>query len=316
MNNIYLILSLLFMMISGILAGTEIAFVCTNYTRAKKEKNKTFQKYLKSFYTKPEHLFSTILIGTNISIMLGSCLVTLFVAGLKVTNPSIWVSLILTPLWLIFAEMFPKSMGRYFREKFIVYYLGIFSIIDKLLHPFTVTIDKFTSYFVKTFFKEKPFVWSKDNIKILADTLHSEGSIDKAEKEAIKDVLGFSDNRVKDVMLPIKKVIALDFIDSRQDITEKAKKYGFTRYPVYKDNVIIGYINIYDLLYNHEENWHNFIRKITIVGINQKLVDVFSILQKKKETISLVNKGKKTVGFVSIYNLMEETISSFAKMQE
>ena len=312
-NLAYITLSLLFLILAGFLAGIEISFVCTNPLKQKSSKNKLYTKYIAKFSSNPERIFTVILVGTNIFIILSSTFTTLWLIRLKVPNPSLAVSVFFTPIVLLLAEMFPKTIGRSFKDKFTQRFIGLFSLIDTVLKPITVIINQTASWLLKAIPKKAAFTWDKDNIKILADTLYSQGAIEESEKEAIKDILGFSDDKIKEVMRPIQKTIAVDYIDSRRKILNIAKKYGFTRYPVYRSGKICGYINIYDLFYNEKEDWHRFIRKITIVGISQKFIDVFSLLQKKRETIAIIKKGNKTAGFVSLYDIMEKTIESFAK---
>jgi putative hemolysin len=228
----------------------------------------------------------------------------------KVKNPSFWVALTLTPFVLIFGEMFPKNIGRVFQIKFVLYWLTPFRFFEFLLRPLVTVINFFPSKIVTLFFKDKKYILSKDDLKILTETLHSQGSIERLEKEAIVDALGFSQDRIKDVYLPFKKVVGIDYIDTQESILAKAQHHGFTRYPVFKNKEVVGYLNIFDLFYKECSDWHSLIRPIVKVGINQRLDDVLSLLRRKKENIALVFKGKGPCGIVSTQDLIREVISA------
>ncbi len=317
MNNLYFLLSIFFLILAGIFEGTETAFICTNPLTARREKNKLFQKYFKDFRTKPEHILSTMLISSNIALIISTGLMTLSFIHLNIARPSFWIGIFFPPVTIIFAQMLPKSIGWFFREKFIIYALPIFSFCEKLFHPLTALVDFFSSILTKIFFKRKPISWNKEDIKIMIDTLHGDGAINRAQKEAIADILEFSDRRAREVMLPLQNVVCLDSLDAKEHILEQARFSGFTRYPVYHDTCITGYINIFDLCYDAETTtWQEHTRKITVVGSSQKLADIFELLRRKKESIALVKKGNKSVGVLFLTDIMECILGSFTGPQE
>ena len=108
--------------------------------------------------------------------------------------------------------------------------------------------------------------------------------------------------------------MTVDYNDSSQRVTELIQKSNFTRYPVFKQKEIIGYLNAFDLFYNPGKNWQAFIRPLTIVGANQKLYEVFSALKVKKENIALVLEGTTVYGIVTLQDLGREIIASLIKI--
>ena len=178
---------------------------------------------------------------------------------------------------------------------------------------FFLLIEFFPSRLISLFFKDKRFILNKDDLKILTETLHSQGSIERLEKEAIVDALGFSQDRIKDVYVPLKKAVTLDYNDSFEAILAKAGESGFTRYPVFNNKQIAGYLNIFDLFYKKPDDWHEAVRPIVKIGFNQRLDDVLALLRRKKENIALVFKGKRAYGIVSTQDLIREIISALTK---
>jgi len=312
---IYPLAVIVFVVLAGFFSSLETAFVCTEYLKIKKLRRKRpkIYNYLIRFFSKPEHFLATTLVGTNICIIMSSCFTTIILVKLKIDNPSLWVSIVLTPIVLVFAEMFPKSIGRVYQSRFIIYFLKPFVFLEFILRPLVLLAAFLPSRVIGLFSGKKTYKVSKDDIKILTEALHSEGKIERSEKEAIVDVLGFSQTRVKDIYVPVKKVISIDYIDGLEDILKKAKMYGFTRYPVFRDKEVVGYINIFDLFYEKFSSWHDVIRVIPKVGINQRLDDIFSPLFTRKKNIALVLKGERPYGIITTQDLMKEVITTLTR---
>jgi len=95
-------------------------------------------------------------------------------------------------------------------------------------------------------------------------------------------------------------------------VLRKFKSFGFTRYPVFKNREIVGYVNMFDVFYE-EGNWQKLVRPITHVGESQKLYDVFTNLRTKRENMALVMRGKNPLGIVTLEDIIREIITSIIK---
>lgn len=256
------------------------------------------------------------MIGTNISVVVSTSLLTFFLVQSGLKNSNLWIIFIFTPIVVIFAELIPKNIGRFFREDFSCRVVFLISFFERLFLVLVKLIEIVSRFLVKTFVKQakyrSPFV-TKDEIKSLVKEIERQGGIDRGEKEAIEEVFEFRNDRIKDVCVVFKKLTAFDYADSYQRLLEIVRKNEFTRYPVFKNKQVVGYVNVYDLFYNPKDNWQEFIRPITKVGLNQKLNDIFTVLQAKKEGIALVMKGNRPYGIVTVGDLIREIISSIIK---
>jgi putative hemolysin len=310
--------------LQGFFAASEISFISSSTLKLRHRQNKGDRQAKKVYelLLNPEKFLATTLVGTNLSVVLSSSLLTFFLISLGVKNSNVWITFAFTPFVVVFAELIPKNIGRMFKEVFSCKVVGIFSFFEKLFSPIVESIETVSARFIRIFVKAKKhrslFV-TKEEIRLLVKEAEKSGSIDKGEKEAIEEVFGFRSDKIKDVCIGIKKVVYLDRSDSRDTALEKARKYRLTRYPVFssfppKAKDILGYVNIYDLFYNSDDDWHTFIRPITKVGFNQNLQQVFTLLQEKKESIAVVFKGKKIHGIITVHDLIREIITSIIKI--
>ncbi len=318
MIYLYLLGCLIFVILQGFFAASEISFISspTIKLRHRQDKGDKKAKKVYNFILNPERFLVTTLVGTNISVVLSSSLITFFLINLGVRASNLWITFIFTPLVVIFAELIPKNIGRFFKEDFSCGAVGLISFFEKLFLPVVKSIELVSKFLIKVFAKKarrRSFFVTKEEIKSLVKEIEKEGGIDKGEKEAIEEVFEFRSDRIKDVCVRAKKIVAFDYTDSYKTILATVKKHRFTRYPVFKNKDIVGYVNIYDLFYQGGVSWQQFIRPIAKVGFNQKLHQIFTRLKSKKESIALVLKGKKIYGIVTIQDIIREIITSIIK---
>lgn len=317
MLGLYLIGCIVFIFLQGFFAASEIAFVSSSILklRAKRDQNKN-TRFAYMLLLKPERFLATALIGTNISVVISTTLATSFLITLGVSNSNVWVTFLFTPLIVIFAELIPKNIGRYYREELGIKIAPFYRMLEFILYPFVSCIEKFSIWLVSMIvgrIKKRSFFVKREEILALIKDIEREGVLEKGEKEAIEDVFDFGETKLKDVCIPLKKVSGVDYTDSRERIIYTAKIKGFTRYPAFRNKDIVGYINIFDLFYNEDKEWQTHVRPITHVGLNQKLYEVFTLLKNKKENIAVVMKGKRILGIVTLEDLIKEILSSIAK---
>ena len=318
MSYLYLLGCLIFVILQGFFVASEISFISSPTIKLRHRQNRGDRKAKKvyGFILRPERFLVTTLVGTNISVVLSSSLITFFLINLGVKSSNLWITFIFVPLVVIFAELIPKNIGRFFKEDFSCKVVGLVSFFEKLFSPLVKSIEVVSKLLVKVFVKKakyRSFFVTKEEIKLLVKEIEKEGGIDKGEKEAIEEVFEFRSDRIKDVCVRTKRIVAFDYTDSYKTILATVKKHRFTRYPVFKNKDIVGYINIYDLFYQGAVRWQQSIRPIAKVGFNQKLHQIFTRLKSKKESIALVLKGEKIYGIITIQDIIHEIITSIIK---
>lgn len=307
----------IFIILQGLFSGSEIAFVSSSTLRLRHRMQRKDKKAKLAFelVSNPEKFLATTLVGTNLAVIISSSLATLFLIETGVENSNMWITFLFTPIVVIFAELVPKNIGRFYKERFSCVVSGTVKFFETIFFPLVLIIEKFSRSLIRLLVGKKRcrsvFV-TKEEIKLILKEIEGKGILDKGEKEAIEDVFGFGETKIKDVITPFKKIVGLDYADSYEEITRRARNFGLTRYPVFKNKEMVGYINIFDLFY-HKENWLELIRPIARVGESQKLYDVFTNLRTNRENIALVMRGRKPIGVVTLEDIIREIITSIVK---
>jgi len=306
----FILIIVLSLFLQAFFSGTETALVSLNKMRLrslvmKKNKKAVFvNKLLKS----PDKFLATTLVGTNICIVIESVLATSLLIKIFGSKGPLIATVVITPLALLFGELLPKVIFKTYANKIVFHVAPILSFFQKILLPIISLIGFLVSIVLKIFgikrTKKRIFL-SKDDLKLLVQEIAKEGVLEEEEEEAISDILKFRHIKVGEVMVTMNKVISVNYKETKEQIQNKTKEHGYTRFPVFKDKELEGIINIFDLFYN-EDNWQKYIRPMKHIYANQRIDRIFRELRLNKETMAAVMRKNKLIGIITMEDIMDE----------
>jgi len=185
---------------------------------------------------------------------------------------------------------------------------------QKIFSPINALVGVITSSLLNIIgprtIKKNPFL-TKDEIKLIIRDVTKEGIIEDYEREVIDRIFDFTLTKAADIMVPLKDVVYVEYGQSREEIIDKARRFGFTRLPVLENKNIKGVINIFDVFYNSEDkNWYEFIRPLRTISFDERLDGVFALMQPNKELMAVVVKDNVSVGILTMEDLIEEIVYS------
>lgn len=154
---------------------------------------------------------------------------------------------IVTVLMLIFAEIFPKTIGASYRRELqphLVYPLGI---ACRLLRPITAVSGALVRVFVNPPKDEED---PDQEIILLAERGAQQGKLTRSESSIITNALALHEVRVSEMMTPRTVVTALRKSATVQDVFIEYPNLPFGRLPVYGRNLddVVGLVRRRDLL--------------------------------------------------------------------
>ncbi len=227
----------------------------------------------------------------------------------------------ITFMHITFGEQIPKMMSiNYAQNAALILSLPLhfFYILFK---PFIWILNGFSNI-VLNIFKIKNLndeAHSEEEIKAILTESEESGSIQPTEYELIQNVFEFDDRVVKQIMLPIDRVSAIDINWDTETILKKITDDGFSRMPVYSDNIsnIIGIIHTKDILKSVLENKLNINKNVLqqlmrpplLVPENAKINKVLRELQKQHTQFAIViDEFGNTSGIITMEDIIEELV--------
>ena len=308
---IYIILSI---GLAAFFSGSETAFTSIKFMKLVHliEKKDKAALAVHSLIKRPDKLLATTLVGTNISVVIASAFATNLVFQFNENYASLIATCVMVPLVLIFGEIIPKTIGQNKSNQISLKIAPLLLFVQKIFAPIIAVVSVITASLLNLIaprtIKKNPFL-TKDEIKLILRDVSKEGIIEDYEREVIDKIFDFTLTKAVDIMVTLKDVASIEYNQSREEVLEKSRRFGFTRLPVFEGKDIKGVVNIFDIFYNSQDrDWHEFIRTLTSVSFDDRLDVVFSLMQPNKETMVAVLKNDLPIGILTVEDLIEEIV--------
>ncbi len=314
---------------SGVFSGSETALTSLWDARLQGliERRPLGVKYLERWKAQPNLVLSSILVGNNLVNILASSLATdlsmRWLAGLGVADSattSIGLAVgVMTLLILVFGEVLPKTWAKHNAEKvvgvlpFLILFYWVSWPLSKLLSLTTHGLVQLGGGSLKP---NGPTV-TEEEIEFMIQRGTEEGSLD-AEKEAmLSGVFDLDETMAKEIMVARTDLLGFDATMSLDEVLDAIDRRGFSRYPVYQDNLdnIIGVFYARDLIpYLHSLDrkpfdLRDFVRPPYFVPMTKLLDQLLQEFRRDKVHIAIVvDEYGGTAGVVTLEDVIEEMV--------
>ncbi len=246
----------LFILLAGFFAGSETAFISINRMKlhanlAAKDRKSRIIHWLAH---RPEDVIGMFLLGTNVCIVAASLIFTEYVAAHSASPHLIplIVTGILTPLILIFSDVFPKIIFRTFSDEIMRSLAWIYGFLFIVLYPLQFIFVRSIKFILKIFgvTKKNKGILSRDEFKLLLDISTSKGVMKEKEKDFIESIMNFKNIKAKEIMVPLIRMVCVEENDSVAKASQLMLNRRHSRLPVYRARVdnIIGFIENKDVI--------------------------------------------------------------------
>jgi CBS domain containing-hemolysin-like protein len=307
----------------GFFSGSEIAMVSADRVRLRKlaGDGSDGARLALWFLDRPQQLLATTLLGTNISIVTATSVMTLAFLGRGGSGEATAVA-IMTPVFLIFAEVVPKTVFQQnadFLAPRIVYPLRLASLVFSPLIFLLGRVIAGVARLLKIEDRRK-LVTREELVHLLeADEMIAAeagmASITEGERELIRSVLDFGERTVYDVMVPLSEVTALPEDASIAEAAAEIIDKQHTRIPVYRERVdqIVGVLSAHDVLAAEAAGKKGTIAELArpalYVPESRPTADLLAELQRSKMHIAVVvDEYGGATGICTSEDILEEIV--------
>ena len=257
-----LLASIAFLVVmSAFFSGSETSMMAINRYRLKhlvKEKNKSAKRVSK-LLDKTDRLLGVILIGNNFTHTLSTALATVVAIRIWSDNAVLAVTVFMTIIMIIFAEVMPKTIAALKPESIAFPSSYLLKPLSKILSPL-ITLVSFVSNNVTKLIGIDLDNANKDELKPeeLRTLLQTSG-VPKRQEEMLMGIFDMDNLSVNDVMIPKNEIIGIDLKDEIEDIVKRLQEIDFTYIPCYEDTIdnIQGFLSLNkkaDFLSNEEKS--------------------------------------------------------------
>ncbi len=311
-----IILILIFLILSALTSGCEVAFFSLDKSNMPNEDGNKLIKKIKLLLEKPKRLLATILISNN---FINIAIVILFAS---IDNP--YLSSLNSPiletvlevgligmLILFIGDILPKIYANRNPLGFSKFMVRPIYFLDRyILFLFNNPMSQSMSYLESNLAKDSKQL-SVDKLSQALELTDSKETSTE-EKKILKGIVNFGNVETRQIMCPRVDVFALESDMKIIDIIEELKAKGFSRVPVYEENLdkITGVLYVKDLLPHLEKenfNWTSLLRKPLYIPENKKLDDLLTEFKTKKIHMAIVvDEYGGTSGIITLEDVIEE----------
>jgi len=267
------------LVLSGFFSGSETALTAASRgkLRTAADKGSRGAQQALEVTEDNERLIGSVLLGNNVVNILATSLATALLTKIFGQNGVAFATLIMTLLVLIFAEVLPKTYSITNPEKVassvarpIQFIVLVFSpivsavrvLVRGVLFLFGVRTDP-----------DSHILAVREEIAGALHLGHSEGVVEKEDRDRILGALDLNERMVEEIMLHRSGIEMINIDQPPHDILAQCLQSQYSRIPLYKDDSenIVGVIHAKDLL--------RAMHKLLIGGkVDQKTLANFDIL--------------------------------------
>jgi len=247
---------LLLLIVSAFFSGSETALTAANRAKLHRmaERGDAGAKRALALTDDSEKLIGAVLLGNNLVNILSAALATSLFTLLVGANGIAVATLVMTLLVLIFAEVLPKTYAITNPETAAARVSRVLVPIVFLLSPIVGVIRFLVRGILRLVgVKTDPEASVLAAHQEIADAItlhHSEGMVDKDDRDRLLGALDLKEREVAEIMLHRSDIEMIDADTPSDKILSQCLQSSHTRIPLYRDEPenIIGVIHAKDLL--------------------------------------------------------------------
>ncbi|MEW2915103.1 HlyC/CorC family transporter [Leisingera sp. JC11] len=245
----------LLLVCSGFFSGSETALTAASRgkLRSQADKGSAGARRALVITEDNERLIGSVLLGNNVVNILAASLATALFTRLFGEGGVAMATLVMTLLVLVFAEVLPKTYAISNAEKAASAVSAPIGIIVKVLSPVVGAVRLFVRGVLRVFGvridPDSHIMAVREEIAGALQLGHSEGVVEKEDRDRILGALDLSDRFVEEIMLHRSNIQMIDAEAEPEAILEQCLQSQHTRLPVFRGEQenIIGVVHAKDL---------------------------------------------------------------------
>ena len=318
----YLLMSIgVMILLSAYFSGTETAMMALNRYRLRHlvRRGNRGAKKADSMLQRQDRLLGVILVGNNLVNFSAATVATVIGFQLMGDTGVLLAPWILTIVFLIFAEVAPKTLAAERPESWALKAVFILKPLQKVLMPAVALVNVVSNTLVRPFLPS-----SDDDDQLTTDELKTvvvEGATSVGERQRmLTRILDLESVTVDDIMVPRAEIAAINIDDALNTIMTTVAASQHTLLPIYKDSFdnVLGILHlrrVARLIFNEDFSKADLLqltREPYYVPEATPLHTQLFNFQKERQRLALVvDEYGDIQGIVTLEDILEEIVGEF-----
>lgn len=314
---------LILIILSAYFSGSETAMMALNRYRLKHLVNNNHggARRASRLLKRPDRLLGVILIGNNLVNFSAASLATLLALKLFGERGVAVAPIACTLVFLIFAEVTPKTISAAYPERVALPSAYILSVLLKIFYPLVWLVNGFSNGLLRlTGIDSEKQIQDHLSSDELRTVVHEGSKIERRPQGMLLGILDLANVTVNDIMVPRSEIVGIDVEDEIVDIINQLRSGQHTRVPVYKNDIdkcigILHMRNVARFLTQEEKTRAALLQETSepyFVPENTPLHTQLLNFQNEKQRIGLVvDEYGDIQGIVTLEDILEEIVGEF-----
>ena len=317
------------LVMSGLFSGTETALTAASRARMHQleRKGNRRARLVNKLISRRERLIGSILLGNNLVNILASALATSAMISLFGKAGVAYATMAMTVLVLIFAEVLPKTYALQRSDRAALALAPMIQPFVFLFSPAVTLVQIIVTATLRLFGvrldSDAQVVAGTEELRGTLALQSQEGGIVKSDRDMLDGILDLADVDLSAIMVHRRHMVLIDASQRTSQILEEMLQSGFSRVPLYRDDVenILGILNTKDLLRAISEHRGSIddidleplLREPWYVPDTTTLIEQLNAFQSRREHFALVvDEYGALMGLVTLEDILEEIVGEIA----
>ena len=311
--------------LSAFFSGAETALTAASRARmhALEKQGEAKAAIVNRLLASRERFISAMLLGNQLVNIAASAFTTSLFVAMAGERGVIYATIIMTVLVVVFAEVLPKVLAINFPDRISLSIARIVAFFVAVFGPVLTAVEWFVRGLLRIFGvrlgARTSILSAREELKGAVDLLHSEGSVERSDRDMFGGLLDLKDLTVSDVMIHRTKMRTINASLPPQELVREVLASPYTRLPLWQasaDN-IVGVLHAKDLLRALDASGGNAANlKVSEIAFEAwfipattTLLDQLQAFLKRKTHFALVvDEYGEVMGLVTLEDILEEIV--------
>jgi CBS domain containing-hemolysin-like protein len=226
--------------------------------------------------------------------------------------------LIVTYLHVVIGEMVPKNLALAVPERAALVLTPVLFALAMALKPLVGGLNAVSNGILRLLkFEPKDeanSTYTLDQVEDIVEHSTREGALSDVSG-ALSNTFEFTEKKVRDVAVPLDKLIAFSETVTPREVEQAVAKHGFSRYPLNdENNELVGYLHLKDVIdLDHDEADDPFpakrVRSLITLSSNMELEDALASMRRVHAHMAkAVDRSGNIQGVLFLEDILEELV--------
>jgi CBS domain containing-hemolysin-like protein len=226
--------------------------------------------------------------------------------------------IIVSFLHVVVGEMVPKNISFSIPERAALVLVPVLYGIAQVVRPIVWALNWSANAILRIFRvdakDEANSTYTLDQVEDIVEHSTREGALSDVSG-ALSNTFEFTEKKVRDVAVPIEKLVAFSESVTPREVEQAVAKHGFSRYPLNDESgELVGYLHLKDVIdLDHDEADDPFpakrVRSLITLSANMELEDALASMRRVHAHMAkAVDRSGKVKGVLFLEDILEELV--------